>query len=95
MNEKDEKTINLDMLEHVENLSNQVNKLMASRTKSAFERYPITFGITILFGAISVHEGLKGVMKEFGLLEINSWYLIVIGLSLLTVTGTLYKKLEK
>ncbi|MBI2627331.1 hypothetical protein HYW72_00180 [Candidatus Nomurabacteria bacterium] len=95
MNEQEQKGINLDVLEHIENLSNQVNKIMASRTKAVWSRYPITFGLLILFGATALHEGLKGLMKNFGLLEINPLYLFLAGLVILTITGTLYKKLEK
>ena len=95
MSEKEEKEINLDLLEHIENLSNQVNKIMASRTKNVFRRYPVTFGLAIVFGAVAVHEGLKGLMAEYGLLDISPWYLVVAGLVILTITGTLYKKLEK
>lgn len=95
MNQQKENEINLDVLEHIENLSNQVNKMMASRTKNVFRRYPVTFGLLIVFGAIAVHEGLKGLMKDLGLLDISPWYLIVAGLVILTITGTLYKKLEK
>ena len=83
------------MLEHIENLSNQVNSMMASRTESVFKRYPVAFGLLIVFGAIAVHEGLKGLMEDFGLLNISPWYLIIAGLLILTITGTLYKKLEK
>ena len=95
MSEKEEKEMSLDMLHHIENLSNQVNKIMASRTKNVFRRYPVTFGILILFGAIAVHEGLKKLMEDFGLLDINPWYLLIAGLVILTITGTLYRKLEK
>ena len=95
MTEKDEKKINLDVLEHIENLSNQVNEMMASRTKNVFRRYPVAFGLFIICGAIAVHEGLKGLMEDFGFLDISPWYLIITGLVILTITGTLYKKLEK
>jgi hypothetical protein len=95
MNNQEEKEISLDVLKHVENLSDQVNKMMASRTKAVWQRYPLAFGILILFGATALHEGLKGLMKDFGLLDINPWYLFIAGLVILTITGTLYKKLEK
>jgi len=95
MNEKEEKEINLNVLKHIEDLSNQVNKAMASRTKAVWSRYPITFGLLIFFGAMAFHEGLKGLMRDFGLLDINPFYLLVTGLVILTITGTLYKKLEK
>ena len=95
MNQQDEKEINLDVLEHVENLSNQVNQMMSSRAKNVFRRYPVTFGLLIVFGAIAVHEGLKGLMEDFGLLDVSPWYLVIAGLAILMITGTLYKKLEK
>jgi hypothetical protein len=93
MDEKEEKRIDLDILKHVEDLSNKVNEMMASRTKVVFLRYPITFALLIFFGAMAVHEGLKGLMEQFGLLDISPWYLFIFGLVILTITGTLYKKL--
>ncbi len=95
MEEKEENKINIDVLKHLEDLSNNMNKIMASRTQAVLSRYPVTFALLILIGVIAIHEGLKGLMKNFGLLEINPWYLIVVGLVVLTITGTLYKKLDK
>ncbi len=95
MNDQEEKRINVDVLKHVEDLSNKVNKMMSSRTKAVWSRYPLTLGLLILVGAMALHEGLKGLMKDFGLLDINPLYLFIFGLLVLTITGTLYKKLEK
>jgi hypothetical protein len=92
---KNENDINIDILKHLENLSNDVNKTIAPKTKSVFRRYPVTFGLLILFGGIILHEGLKGLLKKFGLLEISPIYLVIVGLVILAITGTLYKKLEK
>lgn len=93
MNEKE--PLSIDVLKHLEDLSNQINKMMASHAKTAFQRYPVTFGLLILLGVISLHEGLKGVLEELGLLELNPWYLIAVGLLILTITGKLYSKLEE
>jgi hypothetical protein len=68
---------------------------MASRAKAVFRRYPVTFGILILLGVIALHEGLKGIIKNLGLLDINPWYLVIFGLAVLSITGKLYQKLEK
>jgi len=94
MNEK-EKDINVNILKHLEDLSNQINKAMEPRAKNIFRRYPITFGILILVGVTALHEGLKGILKDLGLLDVDPWYLLIIGLGLLLVTGRIYKKLEK
>lgn len=95
MNEQNEKEISIDILKHIEGLSHKVNNLIAPRTEAVLGKYPITFGLLILFGATALHEGLKGLMKDFGLLDINPWYIFIVGLIILTITGTLYKKLEK
>ena len=95
MTEQNEKEISVDILKHIEDLSNQINKVMESRAKMVFRRYPITFGLLILLGVVALHEGLKGVIKDFGLLDVSPWYLIVFGLLVLIITGTIYKKLEK
>lgn len=95
MSDKDDKGINVDVLKHIEDLSNQVNNMMESRAKNILRRYPISFGILILFGVISLNEGLKGVLEELGLLEINPWYLLGLGILVLIITGTIYKKLNK
>jgi hypothetical protein len=91
----DENKISVDVLKHLENLSGEINKAIAPRAKTAFERYPVTFGVLILVGIIALNEGLRGVLKEFGLLDINPAYLLIIGLAILLATGTLYKKLHK
>jgi len=95
MKPENEKQISLDILKHTEDISNDLNRLMSSRAKAVFRRYPITFGLLILLGVIALHEGIKGVLKEAGLLDINPWYLLIAGIAVLTITGTLYKKLDK
>lgn len=95
MSEQNEKGINIDALKHIEDLSSKMNSIMESRAKNILRRYPITFGILILFGVISINEGLKGILEELGLLEINAWYLLGLGVLVLIITGTIYKKLNK
>lgn len=90
-----EKEINLNILGHIEDLSRKVNEMMAYRTKSVFRRYPITFALLVLLGVLAVSEGLKGILKELGLLEYNPLYILIAGLIVLTFTGRLYKKLDK
>ncbi len=95
MENQEQSKLSIDILKHLENISSKVNQVMSSHTKTVFERYPITFALLILFGVIAVHEGVKGILKEVGLLELNPWYLLVAGIGILTITGTLYKKLDK
>ena len=77
----------MDILKHLENLSNAINRWMAPHAQGILRRYPVTFGVLILFGVTALHEGLKGVMKELGLLDISPWYLIIAGLAIFNFCG--------
>ena len=46
------KNLDIDILKHIEKLSNEVNKVMASRTKSVLRQYPLTFTLLVLFGVM-------------------------------------------
>ena len=87
--------INLDILAHLEDLSSKVNQAMGNRAQSVFRRYPITFALLILTGVIIISESLKGILKDLGMLDLNPWLLLIIGILILAITGTLYKKLDK
>ena len=89
------KNIEVDILKHVESLSAKVNQIMADRTKSVFQRYPITFTLVVLVGVVAVSEGIKGVLESFGGFYDHPWYLLLAGLAILIATGTIYKKLDK
>lgn len=85
----------LDLLRHIEKLTEEINSMVGQSGKSVFRRYPLTFAIMVLFGVIAVSEGAKGILKSTGILESNPWYLLLIGIVLLVLTGKLYKKLDK
>lgn len=91
---QNEKDINFDVLRRLEKLSNEVNKVMASRTRSVFNRYPLTFTLLVLFGVVAVSDGIKGILNNFGLLG-HPWYSLIAGLIILIATGKLYQKLNK
>ncbi len=92
---KNEDNIGVDVLKHLENISNKINRTMEPHAKNVLLRYPVTFSLLILSGVIALHEGLKGVLKNMGLLELDPVYLLIVGLIILAITGTLYKKLDK
>lgn len=95
MNNNEENKIGIDVLKHLEVLSSKVNEIMASRTRSVFQRYPITFTLVVLVGVVAVSEGLKGVVESTGIFEGHPWYMLATGLIILIATGRVYKKLNK
>jgi hypothetical protein len=43
---------------------------------------------------VAVSEGLKGVLELVGFAG-HPWYMLLTGLAILLITGSLYKKLDK
>ena len=95
MKPENEKQISLDILRHIEVLSDKVNSIMALGTKSVFKRYPLTFTILILVGVVAVSEGVKNLLLNMTFFDNHPWRLLFVGLVILIATGTLYKKLDK
>lgn len=86
---------NIDLLKKFESLSNQLNQISSLYTRSATRRYPLTFTLLVLFGAVAVSEGAKGILESLGVFSNHPWYLFITGLVVLIFTGNLYKKLNK
>ncbi|MFZ2484475.1 MAG: hypothetical protein WAX80_03070 [Minisyncoccia bacterium] len=84
-----------DVLRQLELLTQQVNTLADRRGKFVFNRYPITFALLALFGLVTVSEATKEILKDMGVFDANPWIALVIGLFVLVLTGTIYKKLNK
>lgn len=84
-----------DPLRHIESLAESTNASMNNRSRTVFRRYPLTFTLLTLLGATALHEGVKGIIDSIHIFEGHPFYLILIGLVVLIITGTLYKKLDK
>jgi len=82
-------------LKKVEELTAQVNRVFGEKSKSVFGRYPLTFALLILFGVTMVTQGVKDLLLEISFLKNSPWIMLGIGLLILAITGTLYKKLKK
>jgi len=65
-----------------------------SRTKQgAFERFPLFFTLMAAFGLVATTDGFTRLMQKIPLLANNPYITLIIGLVVLSITGTLYKKL--
>ncbi len=84
----------LDLLLRLERVTEELNRHMSLRSKFVLKRYPLTFGLLALFGVVAVSEGAKGVLEDLGFLQ-SPASLLVGGLLLLLILGSVYKKLDK
>jgi hypothetical protein len=85
----------LDLLLHIEKLTEELNKRMNGHSRTAIKRYPLTFGILALFGIVAVSEGAKGLIEKVDVFRNDPFYLLLLGLLLLTALGSVYRKLDK
>ncbi len=58
-------------------------------------RYPLSFALFALFGVVAVSEGVKGILETLGIFDGHPVYMLIVGLVILVITGSLYKKLDK
>ena len=86
---------NKDPIEQVEKIVKNINDGAAKYTKPVFAHYPLIFAFLITFGATCIIEGLRFFFEEFKFFKENPSVLILIGLLILILTGSLYKKLAK
>lgn len=85
----------IDLLKKVEELTNKLNQMFDQKGKSVFSRYPVTFALVVVFGVAMVSEGIKGLLGEVSFFKDSPVAMLVAGILVLTMTGRLYKKLNK
>lgn len=85
----------LDLLLHLERLTEELNRRMSSPGRFVLRRYPLTFTIAALFGVVAVSEGIKGILEKISIFKNEPFYLLAIGLIILLILGSIYKKLDK
>ncbi len=84
-NQETKETLKQKELKIIKNLVNQ--------PRNALHRFPLLFTMLASFGLVSTFYGFEGIINRIDLLANNPVILLGVGLSLLALTGTLYKKL--
>ena len=85
----------IDVLKKIEDLTARLNEIFGKKGRHIFGRYPLTFAILIFFGVIMVTEGVKELLKEITFFQDKPFVMLLVGILILVITGTLYKKLNK
>lgn len=62
--------------------------------ESVLKRFPIAFSLLTTVGASTTFLGLEKLVSEISFLNNNPLLMLLFGISVLAVTGTLYKKLS-
>lgn len=91
-------TITTETLGTVETLmaktTSTVDSYIAPVRTSVLKRYPVLFSLLVTFGVAMTFLGFEQIVSQVAFLERNPIVLLIVGISILAVTGTLYKKLN-
>jgi uncharacterized membrane protein len=69
-----------------------VSKLSYGRD-NAFQRFPLFFTLMGAFGLVATTDGFQRLMGKIPFFANNPYVTLIVGLVILLITGTLYKKL--
>lgn len=69
-----------------------INKI-AEKRQNVFSRFPLLFTLLGAFGLVATFYGFERLIDRVELLAENPVILLAVGISILILTGTLYKKL--
>ncbi len=71
----------------------KIEETVAPVRKHVLKRFPVLFLLLVTFGVTATISGIEGLMLQVVFLQNNPAAVLIIGLGLLVLTGTLYKKL--
>ena len=78
----------------VERTTSNMDSYIAPIRKSGLERFPILFSLLVTFGVTVTFLGFEKIIAQIGFLDRNPILVLILGIGILTLTGTLYKKLK-
>ena len=77
----------------VSNVIHQTDELVDPVRQSAFRKFPTLFILLVTFGVSATVYGFELMLSQWGLFANKPWLILSVGVLVLVVTGTLYRKL--
>ena len=71
-----------------------VDTVMNPVRKTVFSRFPVLFMLLVAFGGTATFLGFELLLIQMPFLYERPWLISAIGVTILILTGRLYKKLE-
>lgn len=71
----------------------KVESYTAPVRKSIFKRFPVFFSLFVTFGIAAVFFGFERILEDMSYMNEHPILILSLGILVLVVTGTLYKKL--
>jgi hypothetical protein len=84
----------LDTLAYVvKSTESTIDQTVAPARKSILKRFPIIFLLAVTFGFTATVVGIEQILIQFEVLQKHPSLILCIGILILIMTGTAYKKL--
>lgn len=80
--------------EQMTDLERRFEEMAQPMRRSVFYRFPILFTLLVTFGFTTTIVGFELVLARWLYVYERPWLVLLLGLSILVATGTLYKKLR-
>lgn len=77
-----------------ESTAKELDSYVAPVRSSVLRRFPILFTLLTTFGVAATFFAFEKILSQYELLNRYPWLILLLGLSTLAFTGTLYKKLD-
>lgn len=71
-----------------------LSQRLSERREAVFSRFPLVFTLLGSFGLVATFYGFERLIDEVPALSDNPLILLATGLTILIITGSLYKKLQ-
>jgi midasin (ATPase involved in ribosome maturation) len=92
------RTLPNDLVSHVTTIMDKttagVDSYIEPVRSSILKRFPILFSILTTFGVSTTFYGFEKVVDGIPVLSTHPFLMLILGMSILAFTGTLYKKLS-
>jgi len=72
----------------------EIDSYLAPTRKSILKRFPVLFSLLATFGLVMTFLGFEKIVSQITFLDQNPLVMLILGVSILAATGTLYKKLK-
>ena len=78
----------------VSKASQDIDGYIAPIRSSVLSRFPIVFSLLTTFGVATTFLGFEKIVSNIEFLDQHPFIMLILGISILALTGTLYKKLS-
>ena len=81
-------------LKKLDNMRHRMGESMVQLREGAFRRFPFLFIFLSTFGVGATFLGIEKIIVDIPYLTDKPWLILATGITTLTLTGALYKKLS-